>query len=134
MDEAKVAAQVAQNIPKEEPSAPPAPDIPEEQSSTHSNPINLEDPTLNLRISDYFELPRTARYSDETQQQLRMVLDWASEVSQSSDMADILSTIHAMERELGITFKPNRLEKVYRYTKIQRQLFSINKEMELLRD
>ncbi len=132
--EEQIAAQVAKNIPQEPISVskpevtPHDPDEPIDH--TH---IDYEDPVLNQRLSDYFELPRGAKYTEESQRHLRVVLDWANQMTGTGEVADLLLAIQRTERELGTLYKPNRLARMYRFVRIQQQALGLDKEMELLR-
>lgn len=133
MDETQIAAKVATNIPRE--IHVPAPDVPEVSvdGEIDYGHLNYEDPVLIQRFSDYFELPRMAKYTEESQRHIRTVLEWANQMTGSTDVADLLLYIQRAERELGINFKPNRLARVYRFVRIQEQALGLDKEMELLR-
>lgn len=135
MNEEQIAAKVAQNIPHDDPTPIPKPevDVPDPNEPIDHTHLDYEDPVLNARLSDYFELPRTAKYTEETQRQLRTVLDWANQFSDGTEVADLLLMIQRTERELGILYKPNRLERMYRFVRIQQQTLGLDKELELLR-
>lgn len=131
MDEATIAARLAQNIPKDEPSSTPSA-IPQTEPVTEitHDPIQLDDAQLHQRMYDYFEVGRNARYVDKTQIQLRTILEWGAQNAQ--DHSDIMLNISRAERELGIRMKPNRLGLLYKFVKLQQASQNIQKEMELL--
>jgi len=131
--EEQIAARVAQNIPREDmnPSTPPDTDSssPEETGYT----VNLDDAQLTDRLANYFNLTNYDKYHDKSQVQMRAILQWASDTSGSAEVADLLVTIHTLERELGISMKPNRMALVYKFIKLQHESRQIQNEMELLR-
>lgn len=130
MDESQVAAQVAQNIPKEETPIETPLDAPEPDSGEVSKtPIYINDPVMEMRLLDYFAVGRTEKYSERTQTQLRNIMEWAATESQSTDYGSIVSMVNALERQLGLALKPNRLGLLYRYIVLNREATQIQKEM-----
>lgn len=131
MDESIIAANLAKNIPEE-----PTPTVDTNITDTpinsdiNHNPVQLDDPILNQRLSDYFELGRMDKYTEKAQLQLRTILEWAG--SQTSEQEDIMLVIARAERELGIQSRTNRLGLLYKFVKLQAESQRIQKEVELL--
>jgi hypothetical protein len=120
MNETEIAAQVAQNIPKEE--HIPAPIVEEKpQPSAFDSNVALEDPTFALRLQDYFDVPRIERYNEETQKQLRSVYEWAAQRAGSADLNEVLPIIRMLENELGATFTTDKLQRLAKFIKLQKQ-------------
>lgn len=129
--ESEVAARVAQNIPKPtpEPTTPTTPVV-DEPNQDRNAAIYLDDPVLNMKLSDHFQLSRTEKYTELSQLQLRTVINWAAEYGGSSDINDILLTVARAERELGFHMKSNKLGLLYRYVNIQKNTAQMQKELE----
>lgn len=134
MDEAKIAAEVAKNIPQDEPPKPPepTPEVKPEPSAFETN-IELNDPAISLQLADYFGLSRVDRLTEERQSQLRNIYRWASKKAGSTDLNDVMMSILTLDRELGSTYKPDRLNIISRWVKLNQQAEAVQKEMEFLR-
>jgi hypothetical protein len=133
MDEAKVAEQVAQNIPKDEPVAEVTVPVSEEPKlSAFETNIELNDPAISLRLADYLDVSKIDRLNDERQAQMRTLYRWGAEKANSTDLGDVLSKIRTLEVELGIRYKPDRLSTLSRWVKLNNQASSLRKEMEAL--
>lgn len=129
MDEQTVAAQVAQNIHKEE--HIPAPIVAEEpQPSAFDSNVALNDPTFAVQLQDYFDIPRVERYNEVTQQQLREVYGWAAERAGSTDLDKVLPIVRALENELGATFTTDKLQRLAKFVKLQKQSAVLRAQME----
>lgn len=128
MDENKIAAQVAQNIPKEE--HIPAPNIVEQpQPSAFDSNVPIETAAISTAVLDYFDIGRVEKYSEDTQRRLRDIYQWAAETAQSQDPNAVLQTIRAVELELGISFAPDRLIRLAKFVKLKRQSNLINTQL-----
>jgi len=120
MSETEIADQLAQNIQKEE--HVPAPIVEEKpQPSAFDSNVALEDPTFALRLQDYFDVPRIERYNEETQKQLRSVYEWAAQRAGSTDLNEVLPIIRMLENELGATFTTDKLQRLAKFIKLQKQ-------------
>lgn len=120
MNEDAIAAQVAQNIQKEE--HIPAPVAPEEpQPSAFESNVELNNPAISLQLVDYFSVGRIDRFNEETQRQLRAVYRWAAEQLQSTELDKILPLIRQVEMEIGSSFKEDRLARLAKWVNLQKQ-------------
>lgn len=134
MDEAQVVAQVAQNIQTEdapvidEPVQAPEPD----SGEVHKTPIYINDPLLEARLTDFFGVGRTEKYSEKTQTQIRSILNWAATETQSKEYADIVDLVYRLERQIGVSMKPNRMALLHRYIVLHHEAQQIQKEMNTL--
>lgn len=120
MTEDEIAAQVATNIQTEE--HIPAPVVQEEpQPSAFESNIELNDPGISLQLTDYFSVGRLDRFNEETQRQLREVFRWAAERVQSKEMDKVLPMIRMVEMEIGSSFAEDRLARVAKWVRLQKQ-------------
>lgn len=128
MTEDQIAAQVAQNIPKEE--HIPAPEVKEEpQPSAFESNIELNDPAISLQLTDYFNVGRIDRFNEETQRQLREVYRWAAETAQSKEMDKVLPIIRMVEMEIGASFSEDRLARIAKWVRLQKQSAVLRAQM-----
>jgi hypothetical protein len=135
MDETQIAQQVAQNIPQEPVVSDPGTstsETPTPEQPFHSN-VPIDDMGTLLRVSDAFGLGRTEMHSQERQAQMREVVRLASEKAQSNDIGRILQEITAMEIQLGIVYKPDRLARLARWASIERQTQALRVQQEMIR-
>lgn len=132
MNENQIAAQVAKNIPTDEPAAQ-APETKKEEKpglSAFETSVELNDPAIGLEIADYFSLTKMDRWNEERQQQLRALYRWGAERASSVEKGDVLEQLALLERELGVMYKPDRLSTMSRWVKLDRQSKALQKEME----
>lgn len=131
MDESQIAAQVAQNIPQDEPEpAPIEPSAPQEPGeSAFKSHIDLTNPDTGLRLADFMGVGRTALYSEETQRDMKDLYRWASERANTNDIGEVLDVISALESELGISWEKARLQKLAHWVRLYNQSESIRKQM-----
>lgn len=120
MDETQIASQLAQNITTE--THIPAPVTQDEpvQSAFDSN-VEITDPAVAIQFADYFDVPNMDRYNEHTQRQLREIYRWAAERAQSTDMDKILPIVRMLENELGATFTADKLQRLAKFVKLQKQ-------------
>lgn len=133
MSEADIGAQAAQNTPTSDtpvdtPLEAPAPD----NGETAGQPVYVNDPVMESRLTDYFGVGRTEKYSERTQTQIRNIMEWAATQVQSADYSDVLMTINSLERQLGLSMKPNRMGLLHRYITLHRESQQIQKEMSVI--
>ncbi len=119
MNETEIAEKLKQNI-TAQPYVPPAPAPVVGEPAFQSN-VTLGDPIIATQLNDYFELTRADRYSEERQQQLKTVLEWAAALAQSNELIDILRKLQQKELELGNKPFVDRLQRLYRLAKIEAQ-------------
>lgn len=132
MDESQIAAEVAKNIKVEE--HIPAPEVPQEpQESAFTSNVELHVNTYGQQLSDYFGLDRIAKYSEDSQRQLREIFSYASETSKAQDIETVFDTIRQMEMELGISYKKNRLMKLAKWIELDRKTRALRAQQEMIR-
>ena len=133
MDENKIVAIVAENIPKDEPVAEPKPTAPTvPQPSAFETNVELNDPAIGLRLADYLDVTKVDRFSEERQQQMRLLYRWGAEQAKSTDTGEVLNKIRILETELGVRYKPDRLSALSRWVKLRQQADSLRKEMDFI--
>ena len=121
MQEEQIAQQLAQKLPKSEPELNPQYPDPEDNPETgRTGLMPLENSQLTYEMADYFNLGG-ARQNAEVQSQLNEIIQWAKQNAESPDLAGILRTLRHTETILGTTLKPDRMARLYRYTRIQQQ-------------
>jgi len=81
-------------------------------------------------LSDYFGLDRISKYTEETQRQMRIVLDWANKTTGSKELGDIMPLIQATETQLGIMLKPDRLARLARIIQLQNQARAVQAQID----
>jgi len=131
MDENQIVAQVAQNIKTEV--HIPAPEAPPDNSpSAFDSNVALNDPTFALRLQDYFDVPRIERYNEHTQRQLRDIYEWAAQKAGSTDLDQVLPIIRMLENELGATFTTDKLQRLAKFIRLQKQAEVLRMQQEQL--
>src|SRR5688572_8759169 len=135
--EALIAQQVAQNIPRDEPAPISAPQdnqtMQEAGPSAFDSNVALNDIGLLTRIQDYFDVSRLDRYNEDTQKQLRNVYSWAADLAQSTDLDKVLPVIRALENELGVTFRQDKLQRLAKFVHLKKQSDVLQHQMGALR-
>jgi hypothetical protein len=133
VQEAEIAARLARNIPKEREDNPPS--IKDDPSKAPSEilvkPRNYDNDIAALRLLDYFEIPVAQRKDREILDKLNYIYSWASEKVKSDDSVDIMTHIRDLEGRLGIMFKENKLDSLYRWIKLDTERRRIEKEQQL---
>lgn len=133
MDESQIAAQVAKNIPREAP-VEPTPVVDEvPQPSAFETNVELNDPAIGMELADYFEVSKVDRFTEEAQRDLRSLYRWAAERAGSADKASVLQQLRVLEMELGLVYKPGRLQKLARWVSLDKQAEALRVEKEMLR-
>lgn len=131
MDEAQIAKQVAQNIKVEEHIPAPVDNTPEEPNPFTSN-VEMNVNIYAQQLTDYFELDRISKYTEESQRQLREVFNWAAERSNAKDIETVFNTIRQLEMELGISLKPNRLMRLSKWMELDRKTRALRAQQEMI--
>lgn len=131
MTEEQIANKVAQNIQTEE--HIPAPVVPEQpQESAFNSNVELNNPLTSLQLTDYFNLSRVDIYNEHTQRQLRDVFNWAAEKAESTELDKVLPIIRMLENELGATFTTDKLQRLAKFIKLQKQAEVLRMQQEAL--
>lgn len=134
MDESTIVAQLAQGIPQDNPSpTPPKPtSASDEPSAFHSN-VELNIETQGQVFTDYFQVDRVGRWNEETQRQLRDVYKWAATKAGTQETRPVLDQIIQLETELGIVYKPHRLQRLARWVELERKTEAFRAQQEMIR-
>ncbi len=131
MTEEQIANKVAQNIQTEE--HIPAPVVPEQpQESAFNSNVELNNPLTSLQLTDYFNLSRVDIYNEHTRRQLRDVFNWAAEKAESTELDKVLPIIRMLENELGATFTTDKLQRLAKFIKLQKQAEVLRMQQEAL--
>lgn len=133
MDEAQIAQRVAQNIPRDEPSAAVEDNAtqPETPSPFTANGA-INDMGVLMRLQDYFDMSNIDRHNEQSQSQLREIYSWAADRAQSTELHKVLPIIRKLEEELGLTFKPNKLQQLAKFVYLKKQSDILNYQMETI--
>lgn len=99
-----------------------------EQEYLH-NSLPLDNMVLRRTTMEMLGVPTMQMMSSEIQDKTNYVLRWALESSQSNEMADILDVLSRQTRMMGIAMKEDRLERLYRYAKLNNQRKALEIQM-----
>jgi hypothetical protein len=131
MSEEQIVNNLTQNIPTE--THIPAPTVAEEpQPSAFDSNVELNNPLTALQLTDYFNLARIDVYNEHTQRQLRDVYGWAAEKAQSTELVKVLPIIRMLENELGATLATDKLQRLAKFIKLQKQAEVLRMQQEVL--
>lgn len=131
MNETQIAQQVAQNIPQE----PVSTDAPVVENTPEPQPFHWNgeiDNSTFLHLADVFGLDRISRHQEATQNQLRSIYRYAAETLQTTDLNLIMGKISEMETGLGITYKPDRMQRLARWVDLERQTQILRRQQEFI--
>lgn len=129
-NETEIAAKIQTNTNIETPQISEVPitvESPEPEFS-HNN-LPLDNMVLRRTTMEMLGVPTMQMMSTEMQDKTNYVLRWALENSQSNEMADILEVLSRQTRMMGIAMKEDRLERLYRYAKLNNQRKSVEIQM-----
>jgi hypothetical protein len=131
--EAQIVQRLAQRIPSAKPEKPQVikPEPSKAPSEILVKPRNYDNDIAALRLLDYFEIPVAQRKDREILDKLNYIYSWASEKVKSDDSVDIMTHIRDLEGRLGIMFKENKLDSLYRWIKLDTERRRIEKELQL---
>jgi hypothetical protein len=132
MNEAQIQAQLAKNIPVDEPTVAPVQDDTPKESAFDSS-VELNVANEGMEFFDYFAVNRIDRWSDESQRQVREVYRWAAQKAQSNELPEVFNQLRLLETELGIIYKPNRLQRLARWIELEKQTEAFRAQQEMIR-
>lgn len=129
MDEAHIAAKVAQNIPVELPSqqaqtATASPAVETDEGYIFTSPL---DELSTYKLYDFFNLPTVDRSLPETNRMMNKIIEWAT-LSGAAEYYDIVGKL----REVQQVFKLTDIKSIYRFCKIDMQSKRLDAEMRAL--
>jgi hypothetical protein len=135
MNEEQIANKVSQNIQTEThiPGPYETGELkPETGESAFDSNVELNLVSPGQQLVDYFEISRIDIYNEHTQRQLRDVYTWAAEKAQSTEMDKILTVIRSLEMELGATYTTDKLQRIAKFIKLQKQAEVLRLQQEAL--
>lgn len=130
--EQQIATRLAQSIaPPPSTDDEPVEPTQEDREPLHNN-LPLEGAITKQELMDYFNLSPTLRHGAETAQAIETIMEWAKTDSGSTDLAALLKSIRFAELGLGSTLKPDRLQRLYRFVRLNQQHALLNEKMRAL--
>lgn len=97
----------------------------------HNN-LPLDSMVLRRTTMEMLGVSNMQMMSTENQDKTNYIIRWALENSQSNEMSDILETISRQIRMMGIIVKEDKLDRLYRYAKLNNQRKAIEIQMRSL--
>ena len=123
MNEAEVAAQVAQNTTPSQPISSDYPAPPTPQADTESNFVDKMLPEEQLtasQLADYLQIPFDRRHDPDTERRLQSIYAWARDNAGSNDLPQLLRVISEQEMHLGSKLRPDRVRRLAEYITISK--------------
>lgn len=123
--EAEIVAQLQAALAKlDKPVETPAPSVPEEVETDPFHQLPLDPIKAKHELMEFFDIPAWNRSSSDVDTRIAAVLDWATTeagfLTERPDLSDILKAINDRMRIMGIYNRDDRLNRMWRFTKIQR--------------
>lgn len=118
MDEAEVAAKLAENV---EPTVPMDGGYPETPKNPDERFVDTMLPEEQLtvgRILDYLEVPTLQRHTPQVDEAVRTVYAWARDNAGTGELPHLLRVIAEREQILGSPTRSGRLGRLAEYVKI----------------
>lgn len=131
MDEQAVADQLKQKLPDGKiDDSYPEPEVPKGEVS-HDN-LPLENMLLKSEVAEFLGLPRGFSNNPEMTTQLETVLNWAKDLAGTHEVNDIIHVLSKRQGEMGIRDKADKLQRIYQYVKISKQIDGMYERMKTL--
>jgi len=131
--EAQIAARLAKNIPGSGPEKPVV--VQAEPTKTPAEtlvkPANYDNDVAALRLMDQYEVPMDQRKDRELLDRLNYIYAWAAEKVKSDDSVDVMTHLRDLETRLGLQFRENKIDALYRWIKLDNERRRIEKEQAL---
>lgn len=108
---------------------------PEEQPPSvevFSNNLPLDNMVLRSTTMDMLNIPVGARSSAETLTQVDSILRWASENAPDKELGTLLETIQRQVRMMGAQLKEDKVQRLYRYVRLNSQRLAVETQMKAL--
>lgn len=132
MDETQIAQNLAQNTPQSPPETQPVyPDAEPGDPEALKSGLPIDNLLTRMEVMDYFNVPKMMRSNPDTQAQMDTIIGWARE-NGGQDLNDIFSAISHQEAMMGIRFKEDRLGKLYRYVRLNKERMAVEHKMRTL--
>ena len=120
-NEQAIADRLKQNLPDSKiDDSYPEPEAPSGEQN-HDN-LPLENMLLKNEVADFLGLPRGYKNNAEMTTQLEAVLDWAKDIAGTHEIPGILHVLSKRQGEMGIRDKADKLQRIYQYVKISKQI------------
>lgn len=131
--EAQIAAQVAKRIPNSGPEKLTAPvqEPTKTPAETLVKPVDYSNDVAALRLMDQYEVPMNQRKDRELLDRLNYIYAWAAEKVKSDDSVDVMTHLRDLETRLGVQFRENKIDALYRWIKLDNERRRIEKEQAL---
>jgi hypothetical protein len=85
-----------------------------------------------LRLIDYFEIPREERGDRQLLEKLDYLFRWGSAEAGSDDAVDVMNALRQLEQRLGLIYRDDKIESLYRYIVLDSERRHVEKEMALI--
>lgn len=135
MDESVIQAKLKDNVPHPEfkENEQPVEDAPtEDLGEGPRNNLSLDNMVLKQQLLDFLDIPLASRKSPDTSTALESILNWAYNQTGTTEFADILRVINRQEGIMGSRLSGDRLFKLYKYVKINRQMEALTQQEKAL--
>lgn len=100
-----------------------------EETDTSSNNLPLDNMLLKQQVFDLLQVSPFTRSSTESQNYVETIARWATENTSTNELADVLKTIQQQIRGMGWQLKADKIQKLYRYVKLNSQRVAIETQM-----
>lgn len=130
MNEEAIAAYLAEKArPQVAPEVAP---IVEEVVKDANTPVEGPNTLGGLKLMEFFNVPQELRTDQSLLERLNYLHQWAATDIKSEDSIDIMTRLRSLEGQLGLAFRENKLEAMYRWVKLDQERRRVEKEMALL--
>ena len=103
------------------------------ESTPQSTRVDIRDSSDFNRMANFFEIEHEDRKEPKTQEQIKMLHEWAREKVGSDDNYLAMSAIKQLKSSLGINIQGKALvEKLHKYISIDREIKRLETEMTLI--
>lgn len=126
MDEQAIAERLKQNIPKPEPDST-TPRVDDANPKDRGYTADVGDVPEMYKMYDFFGVETNYRTS-ENERKIAEVFRWAADKAQSTDYLEVAKVITQYEQSMGGSTIGSRLERMYRYIKLDAQINRLKAE------
>lgn len=96
------------------------------------NDLPLDNMILQGQVMDLLGIPALGRKSSDIRDQVDTIIRWAAASTGKSDLANILEIIGEQQRFMGIQHKEDKVNRLYRYIKLNNQRSAADAQMKAL--
>lgn len=126
MDEQAIADRLKQNIPKPEPDST-TPRIDDANPADQTYAGDLGDVPEVYKMYDYFGVEMNYRTA-ENERKISEIYRWAADQLESTDYLVVAKFLMEREQSMGGSTVGSRLERMYRYVKLDQQISRLKQE------